>query len=216
MGAKLNFNTATFRVEVTLAPDVNDLIHLDWDVDGWSDGILDWEASVVKRGHTFPIQAIGGQTTSGGKLGSTFLLLAPWQIEPYEADHELLIEGNLFHENATTRLVLPTIGAFTVTVNMQTSTLVEVVEALAAAEVNVKLDKIVDGVYGQKLIMHSTDPTATPAPPPPGYIIMWEADGLTLIGHKEIWEDRTQTIGYRGRGIGWESMLLPGLPAGYP
>ena len=94
MGAKLNFNTATFKVEVTLAPDVDDLIYIDWDVDGWSDGILDWESSVVKRGHTFPIQAIGGQVTSGGKLGSTFLLLSPWQIQPYEADHEMIIEGN--------------------------------------------------------------------------------------------------------------------------
>ena len=214
MGAKLNFNTATLKAEVTLAPDVNDLIHLDWDVDGWSDAILDWEASVTKRGHTFPIQAIGGQTTSGGKLGSTFLLLAPWQIQPYEADHELLIEGNLFHEEATTRLVLPTTGAFTVTVNMQTSTLVEVVEALSATEVNVKLDQLVDGVYGQKLIMHSAVPTGVSVEP--GYIIMWEDNGLTLIGHKEIWEDRLQTVGYRGRGIGWESALLPGLPAGYP
>jgi hypothetical protein len=44
---------------------------------------------------------------------------------------------------------------------------------------------------------------------------MWETDGLTLIGHKEIWEDRNQTIGYRGRGIGWESAILAGLPLGW-
>lgn len=214
MGAKLNFNTATFKVEVTVAPDANDLIHLDWDVDGWSDAVEDWEASVVKRGHTFPIVAIGGQTTSGGKLGSTFLLRSPWQIKPYEADHEMIVEGNLFHEDAVTRLVLPTIGEFTVTVNMQTSTLVEVVEALAAAEVQVKLDKIVGGVFGQKLIVHSVVPTGASAEP--GYIIMWEDNGLTLIGYKESWEDAAKTIGYRGRGSGWESDLLAGLPPGFP
>ncbi len=212
MGAKLNWNTATFKCEVTIAPDVNDLINLDWDVDGWSDTVDDWQASVTKRGHTFPLIAIGGQTTSGGKLGSTFLLRDPWQIEPYEDNHEMIIEGNLFHENALTRLILPTAGAFTVTVNMQTSTLVEVVEALSAADVQVKLNKIVDGVFGQKLIAYSIDA----ANGVPGYIVMWEEDGLTLIGHKEIWEDRTQLIGYRGSGIGFETELLPGLPVGYP
>jgi hypothetical protein len=45
---------------------------------------------------------------------------------------------------------------------------------------------------------------------------MWEQDGLTLIGHKEIWEDDAQTIGYRGAGIGYESELIAGLPPGYP
>jgi hypothetical protein len=211
LGAKLTFNTATLRAEVTLAPDVNDLIEIDWDVDGWSDAILDWEGDVVKRGHTFPIQAIGGQVTSGGKLGSTFLLLDPWQIEPYEQSHELLIVGNLFAELPATRLVLPTVGAFTVTVNMQTSTLVEVVEALSAAEVNVKLDTIIDSTLGQKVLAYSIDPTAGT----PGYLVQWEVDGTTLIGHKEIWEDRLQTIGYRGRGIGWESAILAGLPIGW-
>ena len=211
MGVKLNFNTATLRVQVTLAPDVNDLIEIDWDVDGWSDAVEDWEASVVKRGHTFPIQAIGGQVTSGGKLGSTFILLDPWQIEPYEQDHELIIAGNLFAELPATRLVLPTTGAFTVTVNMQTSTLVEVVEALAAAAVDIKLDTIIDSTLGQKVLAYSADPTAGD----PGFLVMWETDGTTLIGHKEIWEDRLKTIGYRGRGIGWESAIIAGLPSGW-
>jgi hypothetical protein len=66
-------------------------------------------------------------------------------------------------------------------------------------------------VYGQKLIIQSADPSAGD----PGYLVLWETDGLTLIGHKEIWEDREQTIGYRGRGIGYETATLPGLPAGF-
>lgn len=214
MGAKLSFDTATKLIQVTIAPDAQNLIRINWKTDAWSDGQLDWEASVVKRGHTYPIEAIGGNVVSAGKLGTTFLLREPWQIVPYPADHEMIIEGNVFHDDPLTRLVTAAANPYTVTINMQTSTLVEVVEALAAAEVNVKLDQLVDGVYGQKLIMHSAIPTGVSAEP--GYIIMWEDNGLTLIGHKEIWEDRLQTIGYRGRGIGWESALLPGLPAGYP
>lgn len=211
MAPKLTFNTATKRVVVTLVPDLNDLIEIDWDKDAWSRGIDDWESDLTLRGHTYPIQAIGGQITSGGKLGSTFLLLDPWQIQPYEADHEMIIAGNVFAELATTRLVLPTVGAFTVTVNMQTSTLVEVVEALVAADVDLKLDTIIDSTLGQKVLAHSIDPTGGV----PGYLVMWETDGLTLIGHKEIWEDRNQAVGYRGRGIGWESAILAGLPLGW-
>ncbi len=128
MGAKLYADTTAKALVVTLAPDGNDEVRVNAQIDVWSDLIEDWEATLALRRFTFPLVAIGGQTISAGKLGTTYVLLDPWQIAPYEADHELVIDGNLFTESALTKLVLPTVGGFTVIVTRNLSTLVEVVE----------------------------------------------------------------------------------------
>ena len=129
MGAKLDADTATKTLIVSLAPDGNDQVDIDATVDVWSDLIEDWESTLALRRFTFPLVAIGGETISSGKLGTTFVLLDPWQIAPYEASHDLNIDGNLFTESALVNLVLPTVGAYTVSVNRNLSTLVEVVES---------------------------------------------------------------------------------------
>ena len=128
MGVKLYADTTAKQLIVTLAPDGNNEVRVNAQVDVWSDLIEDWEATLALRRFTFPLIAIGGQTISAGKLGTTYVLLDPWQFAPYEADHEMVIDGNLFTESALTRLVLPTVGAYTVIVTRNLSTLVEVVE----------------------------------------------------------------------------------------
>ena len=148
MGVKLYADTATKELVVTLAPDVNDKVEINAQIDVWSDLEEDWESTLALRRHTFPVVAIGGQTISAGKLGTTYVLLDPWQIRPYEADHELIITGNLFTESALVNLVLPTVGAYTVTATRNLSTLVEVVETEAAAGGGSFDDLMTDRVAG--------------------------------------------------------------------
>lgn len=128
MGAKLYADTTAKKLVVTLVPDGNDEVRVNVQIDVWSDLIEDWESTLALRRFTFPLVAIGGQTISAGKLGTTYVLLDPWQIAPYEADHELIIDGNLFTESALTKLILPTVGGYTVVGTRNLSTLVEVVE----------------------------------------------------------------------------------------
>ena len=131
MGAKLYADTTDKVLVVTLAPDVNGRVTLNTQVDIWSDLIEDWEASLALRRFYFPVVAIGGQTISTGKLGTSYVLKEPWQIAPYEGHHEFVIDGNLATELETTLLVLPTVGAYTVSAPRKVSTLVEVVETEA-------------------------------------------------------------------------------------
>lgn len=149
MGAKLYADTATKRLVVTLAPDVNNRVTINTQIDIWSDLIEDWETDVDLRKFTFPLVAIGGVTISTGKLGTSYVLLDPWQIAPYEADHELVIDGNLATELEATVMILPTVGGYTVSGTRKISTLVEVVETgttgLTPAE-SAKLDAIDTGV----------------------------------------------------------------------
>ena len=128
MGAKLYADTATKTLIMTETPDGNGFVALNVQEEVWSDLIIDWENDLTLRGHTFPVVAIGGQTISAGKLGTTYVLLDPWHIHPYEGDHTFDVNGNLFTESALTHLVAPTVGNYTVTVNRNLSTLVEVVQ----------------------------------------------------------------------------------------
>ena len=216
MGAKLYADSANKRLVITQAPDGNGFINIDAQVDVWSDLIEDWQGDLTLRGHTFPVVLIGAQVISAGKLGSTYVLLSPWQIQPYEADHDLNIEGNLFTESALTKLVLPTAGDYTVTVNRNLSTLVEVVETgtsgLTASESQALLDlesqmAVVEvdarvAARGMKITKKSTDAEGGV----PGTLEVYDPLDDSLVGTGDIYEDHVDdgasaTVGYRDRGI---------------
>jgi len=220
MGAKLYADTATKRLVVTQVPDGNDMIDLNVQVDVWSDLIEDWEGDVDLRKHTFPLVAIGGQTISAGKLGTTYVLLSPWQITPYEANHDLNIDGNLFTESALTSLVLPTVGTYIVLVNRNLSTLVEVVETggtgltpeesqalidIAAAQALIQVDiaeinsnvatqlSLLTGIEERDIAEHITNP---------------ESGKLEIVNDTaqrrwvaDAWEDLDKTVEYKGSGL---------------
>jgi len=135
MGVKLYADTTAKQLVVTLAPDVDGRVYINTQIDIWSDLIEDWESTLALRKFYFPVIAIGGQTISTGKLGTSYVLLDPWQIAPYEADHEMVIDGNFATELEETLLVLPTVGAYTVSAKFKVSTLVEVVECGVEAAV---------------------------------------------------------------------------------
>jgi len=213
MGAKLYADTSTKTLIVTQAPDVNGFVNLNVQEEVWSDLIIDWEGDVDLRKFTFPVVAIGGQTISSGKLGTTYVLLDPWHIHPYEGDHVFNVNGNLFTELTLTQLVAPTVGAYTVTVNRNLSTLVEVVEtgvsgltapesaaliSIAADQTTIAADVaaqfvLVTDLSEMQLATHITSPTL-------GRVILrnpisqrrWEADA---------WEDEDMTVPYSGGGL---------------
>jgi len=145
VGAKLYADTTNKILVVTLAPDGNDKVNVNVQRDIWSDLLDDWESTLALRRHRFPVVAIGGQTVSTGKLGTSYVLRDPWRIAPYEADHEFTIDGNLSTELETAILVLPTVGAYTVSAPQKVSTLVEVVETGTSGltpEESTKLDNL--------------------------------------------------------------------------
>jgi len=235
VGAKLYADTANKVLVITQAPDGDGFIDINVQVDVWSDLIEDWESDVVLRGHTFPIVLVGAQTISAGKLGSTYVLLDPWQIEPYEADHDLNINGNLFTESALTKLVLPTVGDYTVTVNRNLSTLVEVVEtgtsgltptesqALIDIDANVdalivdvaaleaKIDLLLsaqDLTNEQKEAEHWTEISLAPETTP-GKLVLRNTSVLRRweADAYETEPGTTPMIGYRGTGLEYIGQL---------
>jgi hypothetical protein len=67
------------------------------------------------------IRTIGGDTITATQVVSPyFFLLNGWVLRPYEADHLLTIDGNLFVDGGGNPFT-PTVSAFNVTINLLTS-----------------------------------------------------------------------------------------------
>jgi len=81
--------------------------------------------------------AVGGDPLPGGRvLGTTYFLENGWKMRTWEGSHELTVVGNVFTRDGT-NLFVETIGIHRITINLQTSTLVEVpLIALSDADIS--------------------------------------------------------------------------------
>jgi len=71
-------------------------------------------------------QSVGGDSLGGGVLvGAYYFLQNGWVIRPQEADHQLVVSGNLFPIPDTAALFTQTNGDFQVIVGMRTSSLTQ-------------------------------------------------------------------------------------------
>lgn len=129
MGAKVTFNELIKVIEIDEAPDGNGDILIDVKTDLYSDGKEDWVVNENLRKFIFPIEAIGGNPLPGAKnLGTTFFLDSNWKIRPYNTDHRLIIDGNLYSSDGSDPF-LDTIDDYTVRIMQQVSDLVSTVSS---------------------------------------------------------------------------------------
>jgi hypothetical protein len=96
------------------------------DLDAKIDLYSDWKEWVLTSGSDHAKYLPAFRTTGGDELpGSQFIsgyffLTNGWRIRPYEGDHGLTVLGNLFVDGGGNPFV-PTLGDYTVMVNVQTS-----------------------------------------------------------------------------------------------
>lgn len=68
------------------------------------------------------LRTVGGDEIGGGKsISPYFFLVNGWRIRPYEGDHRLLVDGNIFVDGGGNPFI-PTNGDYNVTVQLLTST----------------------------------------------------------------------------------------------
>jgi len=90
-------------------------------VDMWSRW-CDWH--VANGQYPLAMRYVGADSISEVKrLGSTFFLVNGWRIRPQEADHRLVVNGNLYTDPAGSSPFVVPIGAYTVMTEMQVSNL---------------------------------------------------------------------------------------------
>lgn len=83
-------------------------------------------------------RTIGGDPLGGSLEAGDYYFLRNdngWRIRPQESNHELQINGNLFGNDTTIPIFVPTLGSFQVLVKQQLSSLTQTVtdEGMAAA-----------------------------------------------------------------------------------
>lgn len=90
----------------------------------------EWKAWLLASDNIkYPIavSAIGGDPIGGARyLGTTFFLENGWKIRPYEGNHALSIDGNLYTRDESSPFV-QTIGSYNVLISMQVSNLVDTI-----------------------------------------------------------------------------------------
>lgn len=117
------------------------VVEIDVQVDLYSD----WkeEVKLVDNMKYAPaMRAVGGDPISVTQdLGATFFMINGWKIRPQEADHELLIVGNIYSDPNGESIVIPTIGTYTVLVTNRVSNLVD------TSVSRLDLTQLLDGIY---------------------------------------------------------------------
>jgi hypothetical protein len=96
------------------------VVDFDVQVDLYSDAKEHWLASGTAMGFPFPLRTVAGDPNPDGSVVEPFYYMrGGWKIRPDEADHELLVSGNIFLDQGETgRLFVPTLGGFTVLVTV--------------------------------------------------------------------------------------------------
>jgi len=98
-------------------------------IDIRTDVYSEWKRWVLQGDNSkYPMafRVVGGDPLPDSQLGLTFFLLNDWKIRPYEGDHRLTINGNLYKEDNTDPIA-DTVGDFKVTVELKVSNIVNMV-----------------------------------------------------------------------------------------
>jgi len=90
----------------------------------------EWFISERNSRFLVAFHVVGGDSLPGDgeQLGLTFFLTNGWKIRPFEGDHRLIINGNLYSKDGTDPIV-DTVGDYRVTVTMKVSNLVTTVNS---------------------------------------------------------------------------------------
>ena len=93
---------------------------------------------------------MGGNALGGGVLlGAYYFLTNGWKIRPQEADHTLIVEGNLFPVPDTAGLFVNTLGQFNVIIALRTSSLTQ--QVIVSEEGSLTASGIADAVWTEDL-----------------------------------------------------------------
>ena len=139
--AKVQFDGANKKIIVD-----DTITELDVQIDLYSDW-KEWLKESDNSKYLIAMRTVGGDPTTGTKsVAPYFFLMNGWKIRPYEGDHTLTITGNLFVDEPETygyNLTIPTIGDYTVTVMLSTTS--DAISTGALTDVGVESNLTVKG-----------------------------------------------------------------------
>ena len=163
MAHKVTFDWANKIIQVTAAP-IDNTVNIDVKIDIFSDGKEDWKTDPDLNKFRFPITAVGGNPLPGSKsLGSTFFLEYGWVIRPYDANHIMNINGNMYARDGSNPYIA-TLNPHNVQIIQSVSSLVDsTVQQLAEIEHSTFADGVTIDTSGSNT--GTAYPIGTPGQP---------------------------------------------------
>ena len=124
----------------------------------------DWVQESPVRGKYLPAfgLSVGGDSLGGGVLvGAYYFLQNGWVIRPQEADHQLIVSGNLFPVPDNAALFTSTVGDYQVIVGMRTSSLTQqvVTSGSGGGGSSVSASDVADAVWNRQTSAHTATGT---------------------------------------------------------
>jgi len=197
MATKVVADPDTRIITVVEAP-VDGLASLDVQVDIYSDLKEDWHATPTLQPLRFPFRTFGDYIAAGKQIGP-FIFFdneEGWRMQPYDVNHELVLEGNLVGEAAVLGLDSDTWLARpgrTILIqdllSNQALTLETGVSGLLPAEAE-NIDDLRKAAFNR---VH-TDPLT-------GVMTIYDDDDVAVLKSGQIYEDASGTQAYRGQGL---------------
>lgn len=191
-------NKATFdgtNLLISVAPGE---MEIDTQVDLYS-AWKDWVKQADNAKYPQAFRTIGGDSLGGVlRAGSYYFLqneLAEspsrgWRIRPAELDHELVISGNLFAEDTNVPVFVPTLGDFTVTIRLNTSSLTQLASVTQdVAALTLDQDARLARIEQLLRNKHILDPVG-------GRERIYADDGGSPILEADAFEDAAGTVRY--------------------
>ena len=87
----------------------------------WKRWVVDQESYGLTSKYLQALRTVGGDTiTATENVSPYFFLMNGWVLRPYEGDHLLTVDGNLFVDGGGNPFT-PTVGSYNVTINLLTS-----------------------------------------------------------------------------------------------
>lgn len=138
--AKVTFDGPTKIISVNsgiTTIDVKTDLYSDW---------KEWVLLLDNSKYAPAFRAVGGDEISAGLyLTGSYFLTNGWKIRPDEADHVLKVIGNLYVDGEDTSPFIPTLGTYNVSIQLNTSNIVNTV-AVGSGVTNQDKTDIIDGV----------------------------------------------------------------------
>lgn len=146
-----------------------------------------WKEWVVQptqynQKYLYAISAVGGDPLPGSRvLGTTYFLENGWRMRTWEGDHDLTVAGNVFTREGDAAFV-PTLNPWTITINLNTSTLVETVVPTVALS-NGDITAIANSVWNENV--YGANSALDILLSLPEDVWMYEIDSITNLTAKE-------------------------------
>lgn len=116
-------------IEFDVIAPVSSRVSMSAQVDLYSDAKEEWAAEAFQK-FEFPFTTIGGDELSDVLTAGDYYFLRTdlgWRIRPFEADHTLTIDGNLYPIDPADDIIVPTSTGATVAVILERSQLTQTV-----------------------------------------------------------------------------------------